>query len=407
MPMTKLPKKPSLNEDRTSRDRRRAKASRVRRAPGVSAPAAREASPLKIAKSLAKAAGEGDVEMVRTLVATCPEAVSAPEPIIAAAWGGYTEVVHCLLENGADADALCETEDRYRPLHRVIEHKRTMPKTPEQVSAVQALLDGGADVLARGTWMGVHALALAAIGPEKEFLPLLLPHFDMWDIFTAAVLGEDRHVATMVQRDSSLAHAADSNGWTALHYCAASRLGVGDGTMSHRLARCARLLLDAGADPQVTFHHPERGTQTPAKWAHGNRAVLEALLERGAKPIDALQPAMWESNFETSTWLLKQGIDLKHPLIGEYISEFAHYGLFPQSRWLIERGGFTDGRDKDGRTALHWAAQRGAPAEFARFLLDNGADARATDWAGETPLRMAADKKKTPIVKLLKERGAI
>ncbi|KAK3940661.1 hypothetical protein QBC46DRAFT_353953 [Diplogelasinospora grovesii] len=61
-------------------------------------------------------------------------------------------------------------------------------------------------------------------------------------------------------------------------------------------------------------------------------------------------------------------------------------------------------RDKDGRTPLSWAAEKGNEA-IVKLLLQNGVDFNAKDTDGRTPLMWATLKGHEAIVKLLLENG--
>ena len=65
-------------------------------------------------------------------------------------------------------------------------------------------------------------------------------------------------------------------------------------------------------------------------------------------------------------------------------------GCFDFARMLLERGADTDAADEDGRTPLHYAAER-RHAFIARMLLNEGADTDAADEDGRTPLHEAAE----------------
>ena len=65
-------------------------------------------------------------------------------------------------------------------------------------------------------------------------------------------------------------------------------------------------------------------------------------------------------------------------------------GCFDFARMLLERGADTDAADEDGRTPLHYAAER-RHAFIARLLLNEGADTDAADEDGRTPLHEAAE----------------
>ena len=61
--------------------------------------------------------------------------------------------------------------------------------------------------------------------------------------------------------------------------------------------------------------------------------------------------------------------------------------------------------DKNGRTALHWAARLGNEA-MVRPLLEKGADSKAKEKDGKTVLYWAAIRGKEVVVQLLLEKGA-
>jgi hypothetical protein len=194
------------------------------------------------------AAARGDLAAVQAVLAKVPQLAREPEALFEAAASGHAAIVRCLLDGGADANAISPDEHRCRPLHRVIQHDDNCD-TPDHLEVVKVLLEhGGADACARATLLNVSAIALAAITGRRQFFPLLLPYLERWDIFTAAVLGEARHVATILQRNPDQAKAIDPhNGMTALDYATASRLGQADAQTRANLQRIAQLLIDAGA----------------------------------------------------------------------------------------------------------------------------------------------------------------
>jgi ankyrin repeat protein len=194
------------------------------------------------------AAARGDLAAVQAVLTKLPQLACEPESLFAAAANGHAAVVRGLLDGGADANAISPDEHRCRPVHRVIQHDDNADAA-DHLEVVKVLLEhGGADACARATPLNVSAIALAAIAGRRQFLPLLLPYLERWDIFTAAVLGEARHVATILQRNPEQATAVDPhNGMTALDYATASRLGEADPQARARLSRVAQMLIDAGA----------------------------------------------------------------------------------------------------------------------------------------------------------------
>lgn len=69
------------------------------------------------------------------------------------------------------------------------------------------------------------------------------------------------------------------------------------------------------------------------------------------------------------------------------------------------RRGDAHGRDDDGRTALHEAAEDGHEKECER-LLDRGAHVNARDDDGRTPLHLAAKKGHKDVCRILLKEGA-
>jgi len=72
---------------------------------------------------------------------------------------------------------------------------------------------------------------------------------------------------------------------------------------------------------------------------------------------------------------------------------------------LIERGADVRAKDDDGWTPLHWASWKDN-VEIAELLIEKGADLEAKDNSGRTPLHWAAERNYIEIAKLLLERGA-
>ena len=291
------------------------------------------------------------------------------------------------------------------PLHRVIEHTEALVKTPRHLDVVRILLENGADVHARGSWCGVTAIALAAMGHEAEFLPLLMPYLDRYDIFTAAILGQARQVATLLKRDPTKATTPDINNLTPLHYVAASRLGTQDSAVDEQLKRIAELLIDAGADVNAPARIGQYSALPPIHFAAGNKSILQTLLRHGADPAAALSAVLWNGDYQIAETLIRAGASLKTAQAGEWVSDFSRWGHTPQAKWLIERGADVNGRTSDGRTALHWAVQRGASADLVRFLFDQGADVTLHDAEGNTALQLAFAKKRTRLIPLLQNLG--
>ena len=354
---------------------------------------------MAVEKELTSAAWSGDLDATKTLLKEDPDAARHWQPIMTAAFTGSTEIVQLLLEHGADPNVLSRNNHRHRPLHRVLEHKKTIPKGPSHVETVRVLLEFGARVELRGGHGRMTAPCLAAVGGEIQFLPALREHIEEWDIFTSVALGEEERVRTLLDGDAALVDAVDENRWRPLNYAAASRAGRDDAAMAKRLEQIVALLLERGAE----VNRPPPALTS----AIGNPSMMRALLDAGAKPDPGLISALWNVDYDSVELLLSAGAAIRHPAVDDTLSELVQYGTYKMARFLIDRGANVNSLDDHrGRTVLHWTAVRGAGKEFVAYLLDQGVDPSIRDRDGATALDIAKARKRKTIVSMLQERGA-
>jgi len=117
------------------------------------------------------------------------------------------------------------------------------------------------------------------------------PELAGYNFATAVILGDAERVRAAITRNPGLATRVDPRtGWTPLHAACASNWHRLDPARAGGLLAVARLLLDAGADPNG---HPDarspRSGWTPLRCAvagAANPAITGLLLERGAVPED-------------------------------------------------------------------------------------------------------------------------
>ena len=142
----------------------------------------------------------------------------------------------------------------------------------------------------------------------------------------------------------------------------------------------AKMLLDAGADPNVPTHE----NKTALSWAaaENSEESIELLLKQPSIELDIPD---------------KSG---QTPLL-----RAADAGHTKCIRMLLDKGASVKHADNEGRTALSLAAIKGYKV-VAKLLLKNKAEINAQDKKGNTPLALAAEKNHDAVVRFLLESGA-
>jgi len=168
-------------------------------------------------------------------------------------------------------------------------------------------------------------------------------------------------------------------------------------------------LLNEGGDPNETFN----GLPLVCLALQANQLEIAYLLiECGAKIIvknkemPLLHFLVSSKNEKAMAWALNKGY---HPNISDKhagttaLHVAAHIGSIDFARILLEHGADINIADNDKLMSLHYAAMNGQ-YDMLQFLLEHGADINATDKTGKTPLNYAAGNKK--IEQLLMDNGA-
>jgi ankyrin repeat protein len=329
------------------------------------------------------------------------------KPIMDAALAGDVVRARRLLDAGADPNVMSTTNHRYRPLHRAIERKKTMPKHDGHDAVVKLLLERGGDPKLRATLGNITALQLAAMG-ETRFIPLLRDAFEPLDIFHAAALSDEKRVADLLKRDPGLASARDQNDYTALHYCSASQMYRESAERLKWSARIAKILIDAGADPMAAYNFGGEWPLRPLYFACGwsnNPAVAKVLLDAGADPCDneSVYHASDEGHQECLD-LIEKYVDPKKLAkeASKCLPTQLHWRRTNGMKWLLSHGADPNTPGwRYGNTALHEAVSNGASEKVVRMLLDHGARPDVKNKQGKTALQLARASGKPAPVKLL------
>ncbi|MCZ7647157.1 MAG: ankyrin repeat domain-containing protein [Planctomycetota bacterium] len=365
----------------------------------------------KPAKQIAAAARSGDEARALKLLKRHPEAAKDWQPLMDACFFEREKLVAALLKAGADPNVLSKTNHRHRPLHRVIEHKKTLPKSKAHERIAGMLLKAGADPLLRGTHANWSAVALAACGGEPRFVPLLEKQLKRPDIWTAAAFGDLARVEALLKQDQQLATARDETGWTPLLFACASRRHQAEPKYGTALREIAKRLLKLGASANEAFLFEGKWPLPALYWATGwanHPELAEILLKAGANPHDgeSLHHSAEGAYTRCLELLVEHGCDLnhKHETARNTALHFVIMWTSIQGvPWLLEHGADPNLKcGKDQETALHAAARRGLNEKFLKLLLDHGAKLDLKNGKGLTPFQVAQQAGKRNAAAFLK-----
>jgi ankyrin repeat protein len=320
-----------------------------------------------------------------------------------------TALAVCLAAAGADTNV--RSSGGYTPLHIMLMQK--------DMASVESLLGYGADAALK-TACGVTPLSLAIdYGLGQEGCDLLLKcGADITASSTSGItdlsFGDSKILAGAIRRDGT-AHDVVQDALRAGDIDLAKHLighgaplngASGDGSTALSIALkndnldFAGWLLDQGADPDACGKGERAYTPLQvAMWK--SREMMQMLLDRGAS-LDAqngdgdtaLHHAVNCSRTHDVEWLVFKGADLylknkygKTPLL---CALDGHNGLLESADLLIARDPNLMKHWKDGKHAIHYAAESRNGERTVTKLLEYGVPARLEDEKGHMPLYYAA-----------------
>jgi len=277
----------------------------------------------------------------------------------------------------------------------------------DEVTARTADLAHQADAFCEASirdWTGRAARMLAAT-----------PEIAGYSLATAVILGAADRVRTEIGRDPGLATRPDAqSGWTPLHAVSASRWHRLDPGRAEGLLAVARMLLDAGADPNGrTGGQGGHGGWTPLRCAvagAANPLITRLLLERGAVPgdHDLYLAGFGDDNHECLRLLLGQATNvaqIAQMALAAPISTNDTEG----ARLLLEAGADPNRYADDAASpspAVYAAVRSGCSAELVGLLLAHGADPDTPGPDGRSPYALATVQGRADLATLLRRYGA-
>jgi ankyrin repeat protein len=318
--------------------------------------------------------------------------VSGETPLMTAARTGNSEAVRRLLAHSPSIDAREPTRQQTALMWAAAENN---------AAAVELLVRAGADVNARSKG-GLTPLLFAARDGRIEAARVLLASGadvnerlpDGMSALVVAVMNANYAMAAFLL-DRGADPNADAQGWTALHQIAVSRKPntginlpgpVPSGEVSS--LDLVRKLIAKGADVNGRVKKEikdgyrsnlNRIGATPFVLAARapDLDLMRVLLEQGADP-------MLMTDHGASALMVAAGVGMWAPGESPGTAEESAEGV----KQLIALGLDVNAIDKNGDTALHGAALRGADATI-KLLVEAGARLDVTNKLGHTPWRVA------------------
>jgi len=245
------------------------------------------------------------------------------------------------------------------------------------------------------------------------------PEIATYNFATALLLGEVDRVRAELERDPAAATRTDpATGWQPLHAVSASRWHRIDPSRAESLVAVARLLLDAGADPNVRAGGRD-GDWTALRCAvagEANPGITKLLLEHGAVPEDhdVYLACFGGDGHESLRLVVEHSDDLREstalaaPISAgdtEGVRILLDAGV--GARTLIPGDLFGGGIPVEPLIPpVAAAVDADCPPQLLELLLERGADPDAPGQDGVAPYRKAMRRGRTAYLELLAHHGA-
>jgi ankyrin repeat protein len=424
-----------------------------------------ETSVEKLDSLLYRAAGKGDLKIVKALIAEGVE-VDVPDykrrtPLFAASAGGHAEVVKYLLEAGAD------------PLRKNLKGEVSLMLAcrSSSLATVQCLVEAGAPLTGAPTPCDVSNTPLN-VASARGYLDIVeyliskgaIPNAPSWSPMISACANGHVEVVKCLEKhgvslqginvlSAPLSAACYHGQMEVVEYLISRGVPIDENGASYRkplhhacagghfeivkyLIRCGADKYSALGNNQTPAHEAGRKghfeifeylTQDLSRYrvekikdecavmAAGSEglSVLEYLLEKRECKSEVLAKclisAIENHNHEPVEYLLGFGIDLEKGIYDRKGRTFLHLAVdnhMPNiARLLISKGANVNALSDKNVLPIHRAARTG-DVEICRLLLENGADLHARTHSGKTPLAYASRRGDLKTLDYLIEQGA-
>jgi ankyrin repeat protein len=254
-------------------------------------------------------------------------------------------------------------------------------------------------------------------GTLEEAAAILARHPELAqkDIFTAAILGDGETIASILKRNPKLAkRKGGPYKWDPLTYLCFSRYLRLDASKSEGFTNAARVLLEAGANPNSGFF--ERSHQPSPEWesvlygaaglAH-HPGVTKLLLDFGGDPNDNETPYHVPETYDNgATKVLIESGKLNENSLTTILLRKADWHDYEGAKLLLENGADPNRMTQWHHSAFQHAIKRDNALANINLMLDHGADPTLRNRAdGRTGVMMAARRGRKDVLESIEMRG--